>query len=239
MHNPGELTKKKLIKDLQDFFIKYQKMPVANLKYNELCRASYYAKVFGSWNNAIKEAGLKTWPKYPHVECQCAQCNKKFTKIWHYSKKPGLKFCCKSCASIYMRAHTKYGCRRSKLEKYVEQHLSIEFPNLKFIFNDISAIGAELDIYIPELRLAFELNGIFHYEPIYSETNFIKMQSRDKQKCITSIDRGIELCVIDITGLKTFKDSNAKPYYDIIANIIRKNLGRLSCSSIDSVSFIT
>jgi len=48
------------------------------------------------------------------------------------------------------------------------------YPDLVIHFNKKDAINSELDIYIPSLKLAFELNGIFHYEPIFGKENFLK-----------------------------------------------------------------
>jgi hypothetical protein len=72
------------------------------------------------------------------------------------------------------------------------------------------------------MKLAFELNGIFHYESIYGEAKLHQIQNNDKRKFQACLERGIELCIIDSSNLKYFKESNAKPYLDIIINIINK-----------------
>jgi hypothetical protein len=56
------------------------------------------------------------------------------------------------------------------------------FPNEKIIFNGKEAIESELDIYFPERKIGFEINGIFHYEPIYGEEKMKKIQQNDKEK---------------------------------------------------------
>ena len=51
------------------------------------------------------------------------------------------------------------------------------------------AEGLELDLYIPELKLGFEYNGIQHYEAVEhwgGEQNLVEQQKRDvlkRQRC--------------------------------------------------------
>ena len=137
-------------------------------------------------------------------------------KVYNY-------FCCSSCAATYNNTHKTKGNRKSKLEFYLEKELPLLYPDMEFHFNRKDAINSELDIYIPSMKLAFELNGIFHYEPIYGETKLDQIQNNDKRKFQACLERGIELCIIDSSNLKYFKESNAKPYLDIILKIIEQN----------------
>jgi hypothetical protein len=82
--------------------------------------------------------------------------------------------------------------------------------------------GSELDIYIPSLNLAFELNGILHYEPIYGTTKHQQIQSNDKSKYKACLDAGIDLCIIDTSQLKYFKPSNAQQYLDMVTGVMNK-----------------
>jgi hypothetical protein len=131
-------------------------------------------------------------------------------------------FCSSSCAATYNNTHKTKGYRKSKLEVYLEKVLTNLYPNIEMHFNRKDAINSELDIYIPSLKLAFELNGIFHYEPIYGPEKLSQIKNNDERKFQACLENGIELCIIDSSKLKSFKDSNAKPYLDIICNIINK-----------------
>lgn len=136
-------------------------------------------------------------------------------------KKGPNHFCTQSCAGKYNNAHKTKGTRRAKLEVYLEQELEKLFPDLKFHHNKTDAINAELDIYIPSLRLAFELNGIFHYEPIFGAEKLSRIRTNDQRKYQACIERGISLTVIDSSSMKYFKHNNAQKYLDIIVNIIK------------------
>ncbi len=154
----------------------------------------------------------------------CKQCNKDFKKIPSQIKKFPNHFCSRSCSGTYNNTHKKYGTRRSKLEIWLEDQLTILYPNLLIDFNKKEAISSELDIYIPSLKLAFELNGIFHYEPIYGQDKLDKIQNNDQRKLQACAEREISFCIIDASSFKKFKPLKAQKYLDIITNIINKHL---------------
>lgn len=157
-------------------------------------------------------------------EVSCKQCNKIFLKKRNQLKKHPNSFCSSSCAATYNNTHKTHGCRRSKLEIYFEQVLPTKYPDLEFHFNRKDAINSELDIYIPKLKLAFELNGIFHYEPIYGADKLNQTQNNDRRKFQACLEQGIELCIIDTSSLNYFKPDKAQKYLDIIINIINSKL---------------
>ena len=43
------------------------------------------------------------------------------------------------------------------------------------MYNNSTTISSELDFYFPQLKLAIEINGIVHYEPIYGSNKFDKI----------------------------------------------------------------
>lgn len=118
--------------------------------------------------------------------------------------------------------HKTTGTRRSKLEIYLEEQLTILYPNLQIDYNKKDAIGSELDIYIPSLNLAFELNGIFHYEPIFGINKLNQTQINDQNKFKSCIENKIDLCIIDTSFQQKFKINTSKKFLDIIANIINQ-----------------
>lgn len=157
------------------------------------------------------------------VSVSCLYCAKSF-----FRKKSDVRtseiFCSRSCSATYHNANKKTGVRRSKLELFLEQELKSFYPNLDILFNDRSAIKSELDIYIPSLSLAFELNGIFHYEPIFGAEKFSQIQNNDNRKFQACIENNISLCILDTSQQKYFKIESSKKFLGIIRNIIESNL---------------
>jgi very-short-patch-repair endonuclease len=104
-------------------------------------------------------------------------------------------FCGKSCAASYNNANKTHGTRRSKLEKFIENKLRKKFPTLEITTNDIVATSFELDFYFPTIKLALEINGIFHREAIYGNEKLRKIQLNDSRKSSVCLTRGIQLVI--------------------------------------------
>jgi hypothetical protein len=160
----------------------------------------------------------------PSIVVECKQCLFSFKKKPAEIKKTKHNFCSQSCAAKWHNAHKTTGTRVSKLERWLQEQLLLLFPNLEFHFNRTDAIEAELDIFIPSLRLAFEINGIFHYEPIYGLKKFSSIQSNDQRKMLACAERGIELCVIDVSSVVYVKPARCQKFIDIISNIVNGRL---------------
>lgn len=161
------------------------------------------------------------------LDLECGLCKKPLKRQLACFQKSKTKrfFCNKSCATIYNNAHKTTGTRRSKLEVYVENKLVQLFPNLEIHFNRKDAINGELDIYIPSLKLAFELNGIFHYEPIFTKEKLEGVQNNDRRKFQAYIEHKIELCIIDTSKQGYFKEKSSETYLSIISNLIKHKSG--------------
>lgn len=158
----------------------------------------------------------------------CENCGKPSPKLPSQIKPNKRNFCSQSCAGTYNNKHKTTGYRRSKLEFWLETKLKEIFPELNISYNDRESVGLELDVYIPSLKLAFELNGIFHYEPIYGDKQLLKIKDRDDRKFQSCLSKEIELCIIDVSQFKYFKEKNAQKYLDIIVNIINKKVPSLA-----------
>jgi hypothetical protein len=174
---------------------------------------------------SLKCMNLNTLSK---IIAPCGWCGKEVKRVLNQvqKSKSGKIFCDHTCACSYTSTHKTKGVRRSKLEIYLESKLQYQYPKLEIHFNRKDAINSELDIYIPKLKLAIELNGIFHYEPIYGKEKLQQIQNNDNRKFQACLEKQIELCIIDSSKLSYFKEQNAKPYLDIITNIINNKMAQ-------------
>lgn len=176
-------------------------------------------------------------------EVTCKQCGKLFFKLLNQVQKYPNHFCSHSCSATHQNTHKTYGNRRSKLERWIEEQLSILYPDLNIQYNQKSAINSELDIYIPSLNIAIELNGIFHYEPIYGIKKFEQIQNNDSNKFKLCTEAGINLCIIDTSQHSYVTPKTSQKYIDIIINIINQRLllvapGVVETHAVRPISFV-
>lgn len=197
------------------------------------CNETFYRtkhKIHAFLNPNEKQNGIYCslkcfgYSKITKQSVKCLNCDELFLKKQCEIKKNHNHFCSRSCSASYNNKNKSHGTRRSKLEEWIEEQLIIIYPNLIIEFNQKSAIESELDIYIPSLNIAFELNGIFHYEPIYGIDKLEQIQSNDISKSKACFDHKIDLCVIDTSQQKYFKPSTSQKYLDIITKIINERL---------------
>lgn len=191
-------------------------------------------KQFTRSNGRYNEAVKKGWNFFCSLKCrntsyekgeefQCAECSEKVIKTPAQFRKTKFNvFCSKSCAANYNNKHKKYGTRRSKLERFLENQLKLNFPELRFFFNNRHTIGAELDFYFPDLKLAIELNGILHFQPIYGKEKLLRIQEIDTEKRKSCFKSGIELIIFDVSRenqlTQKIKDKNWKKVKELVTS---------------------
>lgn len=155
------------------------------------------------------------------IEITCVNCFKSIWRTPSHMNKNKNSFCSLSCAASYNNRHKTYGCNRSKLEIYLEQQIHLMYPTLELICNDRQLLnGIELDFYFPSISLAIELNGIFHYEPIFGESQLAKIQNKDQQKIYLCNQKQINLAVIDASQHKNLTSKVKDKFLKIFKQII-------------------
>lgn len=172
--------------------------------------------------------GVKTSPnrlcsrsclRSPRVTKNCKNCGNALHRPEKRFKTSNA-FCNHKCGAFYGNTHKMYGYKRSKLEVWLETQLKSLYPDLEIHFNRKDAINSELDIYFPSIKLAIELNGIFHYEPIYGEEKLKSIQNNDNRKFQACLEKGIELCIIDSSKQKYFTLKSSSEYLNIINKLL-------------------
>lgn len=207
-------------------------------EYLKECKNCNISFTINSRNEASRKSKNKNYTNYfcskecnyvfkrTKIKIKCSNCNKVTKKLPNQIKKSksGNIFCSRSCSVTYNNKNKTKGSRRSKLETWIEKEVTRLYPNLIIDYNKKDVIGSELDIYIPSLKLAFELNGIFHYEPIYGEEKLNQIKYNDNSKLEKCQKLGISLCVIDTSQQKHFKEKNSQKYLGIITQIISQTM---------------
>ena len=163
-----------------------------------------------------------------HVEIvACAFCTKTVPKrpSTVKSSTTGNFFCDHTCATFHRNLHREYGMARSALELWLEKALLAFFPSLTFVFNDRTRLirGLEIDIYLPDVKLGFDIDGILHHKPIYGELTLQKTQERDFAKLADSLTKGITLHKIPV--LTNFNPKKDVVILDLIRNEIVRATG--------------
>ena len=97
------------------------------------------------------------------------------------------------------------------------------------MFNSKKIIGSELDIYFPKLKIAFEINGPFHYRPIYGEEKFQRIVKMDQQKKLLCEQNGIDLFIIDAQYQLQFTEESSKIYIEEIISRVDERLKSAVC----------
>ena len=158
--------------------------------------------------------------KKKSIETSCNNCNKTINKVLNQYNSSKNHFCSRSCSATWNNKNKTHGTRRSRLEVYLENELTKLYPNLKIEYSGKTAIGSEIDIYIPSLKLAFEIQGIFHYSPIFGLDKLEQIQKNDKEKQLKCEQYGITLVTIDTQFQKRFTEKSSIKYLEEILSYL-------------------
>jgi len=123
-----------------------------------------------------------------------------------------------SSANLAVRLASKTG---SKLEKFLFNKLlqdgfRAEFHKEQTLLNT----KLQIDIFLPLLDVAIEVDGPSHYEPVWGEDVLKRNQSYDKKK--TGLILGKGLVLIRVKQSKDFSKSRALLLYQELKDILKK-----------------
>lgn len=200
-----------------------------NVKLDKKCFCSRTCS--SKWQNANGKGPQKRTPDFVNLICE--YCKKQFTRKWNNYKykqihKKELPFCSAGCNLRYKQKLGLWNPNpRSSLEEWIEEKLNLIYPSLNILFNNRSIISSgELDIYIPSLKFAVEINGKYHYEPIYGKQAFEKRNRIDSKKLKECQNKNIDLLIIDMRNYschnKTHFEERNKCLKQIVENICYK-----------------
>lgn len=204
-----------------------------------------FSRSNGRHNEAVKNG----WKSFCSVKCRhaslekgkdfpCAWCFKVIRKTPAQIRQTKANvFCSKSCAAHYNNKHKRTGTRRSKLERFLEQQLKLNFPVLNFSCNTKKPIGCELDFYFPDLSLAIEINGFLHYKPVYGDEKLKRIQKTDREKADKCLQAGIRLCIIDVSREPHLTQELKEKHWNTVKELVAPNEKRAGYTNVQ-VSFL-
>lgn len=138
---------------------------------------------------------------------KCINCGKDCLKSIKQLNTIKYIFCNLSCRAIYgnktYNKKTRFGINKSKNETELVNLIKSDFNNLLIKENDRELLnGLEIDIFIPDIKIAIELNGPCHYIPIFGQTELEKTQNKDIIKKSKLQTLGIHFFQINTMNLK-------------------------------------
>jgi hypothetical protein len=161
--------------------------------------------------------------KDKRVKVSCEVCNKLFLKQKFEIGRTKKNCCSKECSLLLAKFHKNWGSSRSKLEVAIEAYLKNNF--LFHIDYNKNKIGYELDIHVPHLELAIEINGILHYKAIFGIEKLLRTQKTDREKVLECKKRNIKLVVINVSkdrGSKKIQNQRIEEVVKIIGDRIQE-----------------
>lgn len=192
-----------------------------NNEFNQLKQSTINGLRKNSLNGGYCSAFCTNQCKVNKITLQCTECGKDIIRCLSRRNNCKNSFCSKSCTATYRNKNKDFGQIRSKMEFFIEQKIKETYPNLTLICNDRKLLnGLELDFLFPSLKLAFELNGITHYEPIYGIDRLTRSKDSDNRKMTLCHENGIELAIIDISSIKYFKEKSGLKIFEEFKKIL-------------------
>lgn len=165
---------------------------------------------------------------------KCKECGNRFEKKASDIKRSKSHFCNRSCAAKYNNRNKSFGVKKSKAEKILKELIIKDFPNIIVIENDRKLLGRlEIDLLLPEQKVAIEVNGPLHFKPIYGEPKYKQIKRHDNAKAEKLISLGYELIVVDVSEGKSPKRIKQIMLgeYPIIKSTIEKRTARIELAS--------
>lgn len=164
--------------------------------------------IYNSWAN-MSESELK-------------QRKQKARDVWNKLSEDE-KYNRRHSAYVAIRESSKYG---SKLEKFLLDALigagyKVEFHKEQILSNT----KLQIDIYLPELTTAIEVDGPSHFEPVWGQDTLQRNQKYDNKKTGLIIGRGMKL--VRIKQSKDFSATRARLIFEkldkLLTNISSSN----------------
>jgi len=180
--------------------------------------------------NKIGLGVMKSWESLNDVELENRQ--KKARQNWNQLD-DDTKTNMLNLANAAVREAGKTG---SKLEKFLLKELLVDGYKTEF-HKEQSLLNTKLqiDLFLPELDIAIEVDGPSHYDPIWGKDSLERSIKYDQKK--TGLILGKGLFLIRIKQTKDFAPARAKVIYNEL-KILINNIDNKKLSDINNKYFI-
>lgn len=132
-------------------------------------------------------------------------------------------------ANIAVRKTSKVG---SKLEHWLLENLTQDGYKVEFHKEqNLSNTKLQIDLYLPTMGIAIEVDGPSHFEPVWGNDSLQKNKKSDKKKSGLIIGKGLKL--IRVKQIHDFSKTRADLLYSKLKQIINDN------TSFDNTKIIT
>ena len=119
-------------------------------------------------------------------------------------------------ANDAVRVASKTGSRleKSLLDNLLKDGYKVDFHKEQMLANT----KLQIDLFLPTLNVAIEVDGLSHFEPVWGEETLKKNKGYDNKK--TGLILGKGLVLIRVKQLRDFSTSRASLLYDKLKNIL-------------------
>ena len=163
--------------------------------------------------------GIGVMDSWSNLSSQELERRKEKSKInWENLPDDEKQFILKS-ANTAARESSKTG---SKLEKFILNQLLKDGYRVEFHKEQmLSNTKLQIDLFLPTMNLAIEIDGPSHFSPIWGSDALIKNQKYDEKKNGLLIGKGLSL--IRIKQTKDFSKTRANLLYSRLVDLLNKN----------------
>lgn len=193
---------------------KEKELILSRLLKRNFCSQTCSARYNGDLQKKPKPVKPTKLPKIkkPLIEKICSYCNGRIFRTERdiSNSKTNTFFCNKSCKTKYANQYQIIHKPKSRAEILLVKLIRDKFPNLEVQENVRNVLQSklEIDIFIPSLKLAIELNGPVHYIPMYGQEKLDKVKDKDLLKQAEINQLGFNLIIIDISQLNSRKSTD-------------------------------
>lgn len=154
---------------------------------------------------------------------KCAVCGKDTTRLMSQVRKSksGKIFCSPECGTIWSNWKGPKFNATSILEREIGEKLKADFPDIEIELGNRTVLDSSVDIWIPGAKVAIEINGPHHYQPLRgSIKSYINTIKNDLRKIRQAQEAGITMYVLDARLLRGKKAFDR--YYPQVAALVKK-----------------